>query len=258
MIVDTQHPSNHRGRARRRCLTSQRGPRASRIGRTKVTHPTRAARRRFAMQSRQTESDHNGDGRTLNVAYFATQGDGSGDEERITALLTPLHASRLEFDRNRKARSGITVLQRLLRERPDVVVMEGTGIAGGAAVLGARLLAGVPYVVSSGDAVGPYLGLVSPWLLAPGRVYERLLCRLSAGYIGWSPYLVGRAITLGARRGVTAAHWSRDVLSAQQRVALRAVVRRRLAIPEDVLVVGLVGSLKWNRRNSYTYGRELV
>ena len=210
------------------------------------------------MQSRQTESDHNGDGRTLNVAYFATQGDGSGDEERITALLTPLHASRLEFDRNRKARSGITVLQRLLRERPDVVVMEGTGIAGGAAVLGARLLAGVPYVVSSGDAVGPYLGLVSPWLLAPGRVYERLLCRLSAGYIGWSPYLVGRAITLGARRGVTAAHWSRDVLSAQQRVALRAVVRRRLAIPEDVLVVGLVGSLKWNRRNSYTYGRELV
>ena len=88
------------------------------------------------MQSRQTESDHNGDGRTLNVAYFATQGDGSGDEERITALLTPLHASRLEFDRNRKARSGITVFKRLARERPDMVVMEGTGIAGGAAGTG--------------------------------------------------------------------------------------------------------------------------
>ena len=180
------------------------------------------------MQTRQTESDHDGDGRTLNVAYFATQGDGSGDEARITALLAPLRASRLELRPRpgRRARAS-TVLKRLLRERPDVVVMEGTGVAGGAAVLAARLLAGVPYVVSSGDAVGPYLGLISPWLTAPGRVYERLLCRLSAGYIGWSPYLVGRAITLGARRGVTAAHWSRDVLS--EAAAPRAASRRPAA-----------------------------
>ena len=106
--------------------------------------------------------------------------------------------------------------------------------------------------------MGPYLGLISPWLSGPGRLYERVLCKLSAGYIGWSPYLVGRAITLGARRGVTAAHWSRDVLSPQQRLALRADVRGRLAIPENALVVGLVGSLKWNRRREYTYGRELV
>jgi glycosyltransferase involved in cell wall biosynthesis len=204
------------------------------------------------------DTQHSSNERTLNVAYFATQGDGSGDEARITALLAPLRASRLGFDRAQKTRSGVAVLKHLLHERPDVVVMEGTGVTGGAAVLGARVLAGVPYVVSSGDAVGPYLGLISPWLAAPGRLYERLLCRLSAGFIGWSPYLVGRAITLGAKRGVTAAHWSRDVLSEEQRLALRADVRRRLAIPQDALVVGLVGSLKWNRRRSYTYGRELV
>ena len=247
MTVDTQHPSSHSGR------TATNGARA------KVTHRTRATGRRVAtVQIRQSESDRDGDGRALNVAYFATQGDGSGDEARITALLAPLGPSRLEFDRTQKARSGVTVLKQLLRERPDVVVMEGTGITGGAAVLGARVLGGVPYVVSSGDAVGPYLGLISPWLSGPGRLYERLLCKLSAGYIGWTPYLVGRAITLGARRGVTAAHWSRDVLSAQQRLTLRADVRRRLAIPHDALVVGLVGSLKWNRRRAYTYGRELV
>ena len=193
-----------------------------------------------------------------NVAYFATQGGGSGDEARIAALLVPLRANKIEFDRTRKARSGLTAFRRLLRERPDVVVMEGTGVAGGAAVLAARALGGVRYVFSSGDAVGPHLGLISPWLTLPGRLYERLLCKFSVGYIGWSPYLVGRAITLGARRGVTAAHWSRHVLSEHQRTELRIRSRRRLGIADDALVVGLAGSLNWNRRRAYTYGRELV
>ena len=196
---------------------------------------------------------------SLRVAYLATQGDGSGDEARISELLAPLNPTRLHFDRSRKVSSSAAALSGILRNRPDVVVMEGTGVAGGAAVVAARLLTGVPYVVSSGDAVGPYLGRISPWLSAPGRVYERLLCRLSAGYIGWSPYLVGRAITLGARRGMTAAHWcSEGPVSEQERHARRAQTRRRLGIPETALVVGLVGSLKWNQKRRYAYGLELI
>ena len=194
----------------------------------------------------------------LRVAYLATQGDGSGDEARIADLLAPLGPRRLRFDRSHKARSCVSVLNGILRERPDVVVMEGTGVAGGAAVVTARVLRGVPFVFSSGDAVGPYLGLISPWLTGPGRLYERMLCKLSIGYIGWSPYLVGRAITLGARRGMTAAHWSTDVLTDRQRLEMRADTRRRLGISEHELVVGLAGSLKWNSRRSYTYGLELV
>lgn len=197
-------------------------------------------------------------GRALRVAYFATQGNGSGDEARIADLLAPLRPARLPFDRTHKTRSCLAVLRRILCEHPDVVVMEGTGVAGGAAVVGGRLLGGVQYVLSSGDAVGPYLGLISPWLSAPGRLYERALCKLSVGYIGWSPYLVGRAITFGARTGVTAAHWSREVISEDQRLCMRAAARRRLGISHDALVVGLVGSLKWNRRRSYAYGRELI
>ena len=164
---------------------------------------------------------------SFRVAYLATQGDGSGDEARISELLALLDPIRLRFDRSRKARSGAAALTSILRVRPDVVVMEGTGVAGGAAVLAARLVRGIPYVVSSGDAVGPYLGLISPWLSTPGRIYERLLCKLSAGYIGWSPYLVGRAITLGARRAMTAAHWSSDEpLSEEERQSRRAQTRR--------------------------------
>lgn len=216
-----------------------------------VNHPVRAASVRNPAPAAQPLS--------LRVAYLATQGDGSGDEVRISRLLAPLSPTRLRFDRSHKARSGLAALTGILRIRPDVVVMEGTGVAGGAAVLTARLLTGVPYVISSGDAVGPYLGLVNPWLRAPGRIYERLLCKLSAGYIGWSPYLVGRAITLGARRGMTAAHWSsQEPLDDEERQARRAQTRWRLGIPETALVVGLVGSLNWNHQRRYAYGLELI
>jgi hypothetical protein len=46
----------------------------------------------------------------------------------------------------------------LWRERPDLLVMEGTGIAGGVACLAARAIWGQKYIVSSGDAVGPFVG----------------------------------------------------------------------------------------------------
>ncbi|MBV9818430.1 MAG: glycosyltransferase [Solirubrobacterales bacterium] len=192
------------------------------------------------------------------VAYVATQGDGSSDEARIATLLAPLHPTRLPFDRaGGKARAGVQLFRRLLRERPDVVVMEGTGIAGGAAVIAARALAGQAYVVSSGDAVGPYLALQRRWLAPPGRLYERLLCRLSAGFIGWTPYLVGRAITLGAPTGMTAAHWAAQP-TPERRRELRRAFRREWSIPEEAIVVGLVGSLNWSHRRRYSYGLELV
>jgi glycosyltransferase involved in cell wall biosynthesis len=192
------------------------------------------------------------------VVYFATQGTGSGDEARIAALLAPLHPERRPYDRTRKLRSSLGLLRYLLREHPEMVVMEGTGVAGGTAVLAARLLRGIPYVVSSGDSVGPYLGLVSPWLVLPGRLYERLLYTLAAGFIGWSPYLAGRALALGARRAMTAAHWSDALPSYEERKQMRSATRRELGVPPDALVVGLVGSLAWSRRRSYCYGLELI
>jgi glycosyltransferase involved in cell wall biosynthesis len=196
--------------------------------------------------------------RTLRVAYLATQGADSGDEARIAALLAPLEPVRLTLERERKRRSSMELFRRLVRERPDVVVMEGSGLGGGAAVVAARALCGIPYVVSSGDAVGPYLGTISRLLAIPGTVYERILCKLAAGYIGWSPYLVGRALTFGARRAMTAAHWASHVPTDDERRRMRAAARGRLGIREDELVLGLVGSLAWSRRRSYCYGLELV
>jgi glycosyltransferase involved in cell wall biosynthesis len=134
--------------------------------------------------------------------------------------------------------------------------MEGTGIAGGALPLADNLRSGRRYVVSSGDAVGPYLGSLKGWLAPVGTLYEWLLCRRAAGFIGWSPYLVGRALTFGTPRGMTAAHWA-DFDDADRSEQRRAI-RDRLGIPQDAVVYGIVGSLNWRPRRGYCYGYELV
>lgn len=184
---------------------------------------------------------------------FATQGAGHGDEDRIHALLEEVRAETFPFDRANKARTSLRLLRTVLTDRPDLVVMEGTGLAGGLAMIGVRLLAGIPYVVSSGDAVGPYISKARPSAGPLGAIYERLLCRLSAGYIGWSPYLAGRALTFGAPRAMTAAGWSTPA-----RPEDRDRRRNELKIPDDAIVFGIVGSLDWNPRIDYCYGKELV
>jgi hypothetical protein len=132
--------------------------------------------------------------------------------------------------------------------------MEGTGVAGGITLLLIDAFLGIPFVVCSGDAVGPFLRLRSRAAGLLGGLYERLLCRRCAGYVGWTPYLVGRAITFGARRAMTAPGWARDGASGGSREELR----RRLGIPDGALVIGLAGSLEWTDSVGYAYGLELV
>lgn len=188
------------------------------------------------------------------VACFATQGVGSLDERRIRRLLEPLAPVTFGFERSSKGASALRLLRELRRLDPDIVVMEGTGLGGGLALLAARVLTGRAYIVSSGDAVGPFLRARSLPLGLAGALYERLLCRLSAGYIGWTPYLVGRALTYGAPRAMTAANWGAPAAGA----AAGAAVRERLGIPSGAIVFGLVGSLNWTPRYEYCYGQELV
>jgi glycosyltransferase involved in cell wall biosynthesis len=190
----------------------------------------------------------------MRVACFATQGAGSLDERRILELLEPLAPRLFPFDRSKRAGALVDVLRLLRRECPDLVVMEGTGVAGGCAVLLADACLGIPYVVSTGDAVGPYLRTRHVALGLVGGAYERLLLRRAAGTIGWSPYITGRALTFGTPRAMTAPGWARAVPAPDA----RARSRERLGIPADALVFGLVGSLAWRPRVGYTYGLELV
>jgi glycosyltransferase involved in cell wall biosynthesis len=182
-------------------------------------------------------------------------GSGSHEEDRIVSLTAAFQPAVWPFDREHKVRCFLVLLRRLYRERPELVVIEGTSIVAGAVVLLGRLMVGVPYVVSSGDAVGPFIRLIAPRLGVVGHVYERLLCRCCAGFIGWTPYLGGRALTFGAPRVITAANWAPpQTLTA----AGRAEVRGELGIAPEAVVFGLVGSLKWSQSAAYCYGLELV
>ena len=188
------------------------------------------------------------------ILYFATQGETHLDFERLRYLLEPLGAEPYAFDHGSRLRSAAGLIKAVRARRPRLVVMEGTGIAGGIALLAIDALLGIPFVLSSGDAVGPYLGLHSRVAGLLGGLYERLLCRRCAGYVGWTPYLVGRAITFGAPRAMSAPGWTRERAAGDAREAVRA----RLGISPDALVVGLVGSLNWRARVGYVYGAELI
>lgn len=188
------------------------------------------------------------------ILCFATQGHDHIEGERIRALLEPLQPEPYAFDHSRKIRSAVGLARTAIARRPRLIVMEGTGTAGGLTLVAIDALLGIPFVVSSGDAVGPYLRLHSRLAGLLGGLYERLLCRRCAGYVGWTPYLVGRAITFGAPRGMTAPGWTRGHASN----GARAKIRSRLGISSDALVVGLVGTLHWTDSVGYVYGAELI
>jgi len=192
------------------------------------------------------------------IVVLATQGAGGDDETRLLALLANFRPEVFPFDRRSKWRSFRELFKLILRRRPELVIMEGTGLAGGLAVLLGRLLAGVSYVISSGDAVRPFVAGQHPFLGPLFGIYERLLCRWSAGYIGWTPYLAGRALTFGAPRAITAPGWAPFPPSPERLLASRARIRKELGIAPDDLVFGLAGSLAWTRRVGYCYGLELI
>jgi hypothetical protein len=190
----------------------------------------------------------------MDLVCFATKGSGSNEDDRIRTLLSPLRPRVFEFDRASKRRSFVRLLDELRSTRPDIVVMEGTGIAGGVALLIAHCLWDTAFVISSGDAVAPFVGARRPVLRPIATIYEQLLYRWSSGFIGWTPYLVGRALTWGAPRAMTAAGWAPH----PPRDELRDQTRHCLGIPASAIVFGLVGALEWNPRVGYCYGHELV
>lgn len=169
-------------------------------------------------------------------------------------LLRAFDPTVLAFDRERKLVQISRLLLTLAGQRPRLVVMEGTGIAGGVAVLLARCLLGIPFVVSTGDAVAPFLRRRNPLLGPAAALYERLLYRRAAGVVAWTPYLAGRALTLGARRTMCAPNWALDRASAEE----AAAVRRELGLSPSDVVFGIAGSIDWNERVGYCYGSELV
>jgi Glycosyl transferases group 1 len=195
---------------------------------------------------------------TLRILVLSTLGSGSNEEHRICELFSGFKPDLFPFDRKRKFKMMRELFRTIIRGSYDLVAMEGTGLAGGVPLMLLRLLKGTKYIVSSGDAVGPWVASRYRILGPVFAVYERLLCRLCAGFIGWTPYLVGRALTFGAPRGMTAAGWAPFHRTEMEMSEARSRIRHSLNIPSDAIVIGIAGSLVWSRRMSYSYGLEIV
>jgi hypothetical protein len=192
------------------------------------------------------------------ILVFATKGSGSNEEKRIIQLLRNFEPYIVAFEPKHKLQSCIDILRQAKDIKPSLIVMEGTGIFGGLACLWLRIFKGIPYIFSSGDAIAPFLSLNYPFLYPFTLLYEATLYRLSRGFIGWTPYLVGRALTFGATRAVTAAGWVHCERNREELESSRKAIRLELGIPEEAIVFGLLGATIWNPRVNYCYGYELV
>jgi len=192
------------------------------------------------------------------ILAFATKGANSNEEDRLRILLGGHQTTFFPFDRKYKLRSFRQIIGEIRRQRPALLALEGSGIAGGLACLVGRFCFGVPYIISSGDAFGPWVGAQVRTLGPAFSLYERIVCRYCAGFIGWTPYLVGRAMTFGAPRGMTAQGFAPHPRTAEQLLAARNTIRTRLNIPQDALIFGILGNLAWSKPQSYCYGKELV
>jgi hypothetical protein len=194
----------------------------------------------------------------LRVLACATEGTGGEDERRLATLVSAFEKTTFNFTKREKWRCALDLLK-LLRSRAfDLFVLEGSGVAVGLPAILGRWLWHVPYVVSSGDAVAPFLTARIPWGKPFYSMYERALYANCSGFIGWTPYLVGRALSSGAPRAITIPGWAPFTLSPTALHDARRSIRERLHIPDDAVVFGIIGSLNWSARYQYCYGAELI
>lgn len=164
------------------------------------------------------------------------------------------------LDRSASRLDNLRIAGQRLNEQPwDLVYQEGTGIAGGLALIHAARTRKLRYVVSSGDPVGGFFRTVKgPLHGALFEAYEKQLYRHSAGFIGWTPYLTGVAMKMGAPRSVTVeGAVDLDVFQAYDEPRRRAL-KARYGLDPNHVVCGVVGSLTWTPRQQYCYGLELV
>jgi len=143
--------------------------------------------------------------------------------------------------------------------RWDLIFQEGTGIVGGLNLIRAGWKWSQPYVISSGDPIGGFFRTTRGRLYGTVfSAYERLLYRYCAAFVGWTPYLSGLALQLGAPRAATIEGAIDLSEFLPYEASKRAAIRAKYGIPSGHLVCGVVGSLQWSASQQYCYGLELV
>lgn len=177
-------------------------------------------------------------------------------------LAAKLNAEVTYYDLDRsKSRLAVgrDVWNLLNSSKWDLVYQEGTGIAGGANLIRAALAWKQPFVVSSGDPIGGFFRVTEGSLMGSFfELYEKLLYKACTGFIGWTPYLTGAALNMGAKRAITVEGGVDLSIFYPHTPSERLALRHKYGIHPEHLVCGVVGSLNWTSRQSYCYGYELI
>jgi hypothetical protein len=193
------------------------------------------------------------------ILVYSTLGSGSHDEQRIVRLLVNFNIYLVSFDRSKKFSSAIKIIKEAKKHKPCLIIQEGSGVCGFFSLLFCKFVLGISFIVSSGDAIGPFLSAKYPFFYIIFHWYEKLLYKSCKGFIGWTPYLVGRALTLGAKRAVTAEGFplfpNKNNVSKE---LSRNKLREKLGISNSAIVFGIIGSVVWNKYYKYAYGMELI
>ncbi len=198
----------------------------------------------------------------INLLCIITAGRGGQDELRVRRL-TDMLDMNLTLHFIDKSASKIDEMRQVFSllnsQHWDLVYQEGTGIAGGIPLIVAAILNRQVYLISSGDPIAGFFRTTKGILLGTiFEVYEQLLYKCCSGFIGWTPYLTGVAIRLGAPKAVTVEGGVDTTVFYPYTPDKKRVARQKYGLNPDHLVLGVVGSLIWVPSQHYTYGLELV
>jgi glycosyltransferase involved in cell wall biosynthesis len=187
---------------------------------------------------------------------------GSSDQLRARRLCAPLGEAVSFFDIDKDVSRAWTFrrIRQALAEQPwDLIYQEGGAIAAGLNLIDQARRTGQRYIVSLGDPIGGYFHSKDGALAgAAFGLYEKLLYRHAAAFVGWTPYLTGASLKLGARRAITIEGGTDLSVFRQLDAAERQHSRSRFGLSSDHIVCGVVGSLLWTPRARYCYGLELI
>lgn len=195
------------------------------------------------------------------VLCINTAGKGGQDAMRIRRMTKGLSVPCAYYDVDKSVKKKASAeIWRLITAKPwRLLYLENTGIAGGLNMIRAARERGIRYVVSSGDPIEGFFRVTKGDIIGKAfGVYERLLMSHSSGFMGWSPYLAGRALELGAPCAATVEGAVDLELFRPLPEAEREQIRSHYGITPGHLVCGIVGSLTWTPRLNYCYGLELV
>lgn len=196
------------------------------------------------------------------VLCINTGGKGNLHGLRMRRLTAKLNAEVTYYDLDRSV-SRIAASQDIWNlinsSHWDLIYQEGTGIAVGANLILAALAWKQPFVISSGDPIGGFFRVTQGLLLGSiFELYEKLLYRTCSGFVGWTPYLTGAALKMGAKRAITVEGGVDLNTFYPYQPSKRLQLRQKYGIHPKHLVCGVVGSLKWTSRQNYCYGYELI